>query len=89
MKSIKNSPVAKYAYFSGVGFQMIAIIGIFTYIGYRIDQSSLSEKPIWTAILSLIGVCLSIYFVIRMVTGKKKDKKSKTIKSGQAGRHSD
>lgn len=67
----KNNPLAKYAYFSGIGFQMIAIIGLFTYAGYRIDQSSESSTPLWTAIFALIGVCLSIYVVIRMVTGKK------------------
>lgn len=89
MKSIKNSPVAKYAYYSGVGFQMIAIIGLFTYVGYRIDQSGQSERPIWTAVLSLIGVCLSIYFVIRMVTGRGKVKKSKTLNSGRSGGSSD
>lgn len=67
-----SNTLARYAYFSGLGFQMIAIIGLFTYAGYRADQSSSAEKPIWTALLSLTGVCLSIYFVIRSVTRNKK-----------------
>lgn len=61
----------KYVYFSGVGFQMLAIIGVFTYIGYRIDQSRDAETPVWTALLALAGVCISMYTVIRAVTKKR------------------
>lgn len=77
MKKAKHTKssgtLARYAYFSGLGFQMIAIIGLFTYLGYRLDQSYATETPVWTAILSLTGVCLSIYFVIRSVTRNKKN----------------
>lgn len=74
MKNRKRLPtkaLGKYAYFSGVGFQMLAIIGIFTYIGYRIDQSREAETLLWTALLALLGVCISIYTVIRAVTKKR------------------
>ncbi|GGC17592.1 hypothetical protein GCM10011386_06830 [Parapedobacter defluvii] len=74
MKSPKRSPnntLGKYAYFTGVGFQMLAIIGLFTYIGYRIDQSRNAEKPLWTALFALAGVCISIYTVIRAVTRQR------------------
>jgi len=66
-----NNALGKYAYFTGVGFQMLAIIGLFTYIGYRIDQSRNAERPIWTALFALVGVCISIYTVIRAVTRRK------------------
>lgn len=66
-----NNALGKYAYFTGVGFQMLAIIGLFTYIGYRIDQSRNTEKPIWTALFALAGVCISIYTVIQAVTRKR------------------
>lgn len=76
MKSPKpsrnRSSLGKYAYYSGAAFQMLAIIGVFTYAGYRIDDARQSEKPIFTAILALIGVCISIYTVIRAVTSRKK-----------------
>ncbi len=71
MKNPKRLPtkaLGKYAYFSGVGFQMLAIIGVFTYIGYRIDKSRDAETPIWTALFALAGVCISMYTVIRAVT---------------------
>ena len=67
-KTPKNESSNKYAYYSGLGFQMAATIGIATYIGHRIDESNGAEKPIWTAILALLGVGASIYLVIRSVT---------------------
>lgn len=62
-----ENSLSKYAYYSGLGFQMIAIIGVFTFIGYKIDQNSDNEKPVFTAILSLVGVCISLYSVIKSV----------------------
>ncbi len=69
--SPKNNALGKYAYFSGIGFQMFGIIGAFTYAGYRIDKARESDTPIWTALLSLTGVIFSIYIVIRAVIRKK------------------
>ncbi len=66
-----NNGLGKYAYFTGVGFQMLAIIGLFTYIGYRIDKHRAAETPLWTALFALAGVCISIYTVIRAVIAKK------------------
>lgn len=67
-----NSSLRKYAYFSGVGFQMLAIIGLFTYIGHRIDLAQNNENSVWTALLAVVGVCISIYTVIRAVMRKNK-----------------
>jgi len=67
----KGNQLSRYAYYSGLGFQMIAIIGVFTYIGYKIDEWQSNEKPIFTAILSLVGVCSSLYSVIKSVNKKK------------------
>jgi len=62
--------LSKYAYYSGLGFQMIAIIGVFTFIGYKIDERMENQKPIFTAILSLLGVGISLYSVIKSVIKK-------------------
>lgn len=66
-----HKPLQRYAYYSGLGFQMIAIIGIFTYLGHRLDQGAGSENRLWTVMFSLIGVCVSLYLVIRSVIRKK------------------
>lgn len=76
MKKPKQFPnksgLGKYAYYSGAGFQMLAIIGLFTYAGHRIDESRQSGTPTFTALLALAGVCIAIYTVIRMVTSRKR-----------------
>ncbi|MGV3706850.1 MAG: AtpZ/AtpI family protein [Arcticibacter sp.] len=60
-----------YAYYSGMGFQMIAVIGIFAFIGYKIDNGRESSTPLFTAFMSLAGVCASMYLVIRSVKRNK------------------
>ena len=56
-----------YLKYSGIGFQMITIIGIFTYAGYKIDEAAHHNTKWVTATLSLIGVFISLYVVIRSV----------------------
>ena len=59
-----DKPMSAYAKYSGMGFQMIAIIGIFTFAGYKIDQAAHHPVRWVTAILSLVGVLVSLYIVI-------------------------
>jgi ATP synthase protein I len=54
-----------YLKYSGLGFQMIAIIGIFTYAGYKIDESAKHDVQWVTAVMSLAGVFISLYIVFR------------------------
>lgn len=70
-KTKQTDALTKYAYFSGIGFQMIAIIGLFTYIGYRIDLYRGTDSQLWTAIFALLGVSLSIYTTIRLAIRKR------------------
>ena len=63
---------SKYAYYSGLGFQMIAIIAVFTFIGVKLDDSTENERPLWAALFSLLGVGISLYSVIRSVNRKDK-----------------
>jgi F0F1-type ATP synthase assembly protein I len=58
------SAIAK---FTGMAFQMIAVIGVFTFAGYKIDQAGNHQTKWATAVLSLIGVFISLYIVIRSV----------------------
>jgi len=56
-----------YLKYSGIGSQMIVIIGAFTYAGYKIDESYHHTTKWVTAILSLTGVFISLYVIIRSV----------------------
>ncbi len=54
-----------YVRYTGIGFQMIAVIGLFTFVGYKIDQSRESSQPLYTAVLGLVGVCIALFQVVR------------------------
>jgi ATP synthase protein I len=60
-----TNPMNAYAKYGGLGFQMIAIIGLFTFGGYKIDEAAHHDVQWVTAILALIGVFISLYIVIR------------------------
>ena len=56
-----------YVKYTGVAFQMMAIIGLSAYIGYKTDQYY-EHKTQWvTAIVCVLGVFLSIYQTIRQL----------------------
>ncbi len=65
----QHTNLAKY---TGIAFQMLATIGIFTLIGYKIDENRNAKKPIFTALFSLFGVIISLVQIIRSL--QKKDK---------------
>ena len=59
-----DKPLNAYVKYSGLGFQMIAIIGVFAFAGYKIDESAHHQVKWVTAALSLAGVFISLYIVI-------------------------
>ena len=59
-----RNPLNAYAKYSGLGFQMIAIIGVFAFAGYKIDAAANHQVKWVTAALSLTGVFISLYIVI-------------------------
>jgi F0F1-type ATP synthase assembly protein I len=67
-KNRKNQPDKHgndFARYSGIAFQMIAIILITTWGGIKLDKISGFEKPVFTIILSLLGVFAAIYTVVK------------------------
>ncbi|PQB05504.1 AtpZ/AtpI family protein [Aureitalea marina] len=72
----RNSRLNAYARFSGIAFQMIAIILIGTYGGLKLDEMYPNQYSLYTVIGSLLSVGLAMYYVIRQVNrpGKGPDK---------------
>jgi F0F1-type ATP synthase assembly protein I len=64
-----------FARFSGLGFQMIAIIGIGSFIGVKLDENYPNKHNLYTIILSLTSVILAIVFIIRRIIAASKDDK--------------
>lgn len=56
--------------YSGLGFQMLATIGVFAFGGYKLDEYLKNAKPVCMAIFGLIGVIISLYQVVRQLNNK-------------------
>jgi len=54
-----------------MAFQMIVIIGLMTFVGVKLDERSAGEKPVFTAILSLLGVFAALYTALKDFIRKK------------------
>ena len=66
-KPSKKDRINAYARFSGIAFQMIAIIGLGTYGGVKLDESYPNDYSLFTIICSLASVGAAMYYVIRQV----------------------
>jgi ATP synthase protein I len=64
-KSPKNKGIQDFTKYSNIAFQMIAIILVATWGGIKLDNLTGFEKPVFTIILSLIGVFAAIYIIVR------------------------
>lgn len=62
-----NKPLNAYAKYTSLGFQMIVIIGVFTFVGYKIDENAQHATQWVTAVMALAGVFISLFLVIRSV----------------------
>jgi len=60
-----NKGLKSYAKYSGIAFQMGAIIFLGTWGGYKLDQFFNFEKHILTLILSILSVVIAVYTAIK------------------------
>jgi F0F1-type ATP synthase assembly protein I len=60
----------QYARYSGMAFQMMAIILAGAFGGLQLDKW-LQTKPVFTVILSIVAVFLAIFYVTRDLLKKK------------------
>lgn len=66
-KKRKSSPsrLNNYARYSGLAFQMIAIILAGVFGGIKLDQIVNWEFPVFTLVLTLLAVVLSMYYAVK------------------------
>lgn len=60
-----NAEGNQLAKFSGIAFQMIVVIGVFAFAGYKVDALMNNSTRWATAGLSLLGVFIALYIVIK------------------------
>ncbi len=61
----KNSSLRSPLRFVGLAFQMLGIIGMMTYIGFKLDHYYTNKYLIITAISALAGIAIAFYQIFR------------------------
>lgn len=61
----EESPLKTYSRYSGIAVQMVIIMLISVWGGMKLDELSGTETPVFTIILSLLGVVTAIYTSIK------------------------
>jgi len=62
-----------YARFTGIGFQMLATIGLGVFAGIKLDEHYPNQHQLFTIICSLASICIAIYSVIKQVNKPTKN----------------
>lgn len=65
--SKKSKQLNKYVKFSGMAFQMGAIIGLGAWGGNKLDEKLQIESKLFTIIFSLTSIFLALFLVIKDV----------------------
>jgi len=65
LKNLQNKGIKDFARYSGMAFQMIGIILVTTWGGVKLDELAGLKTPIFTIVLSLLGVFAALYTVLR------------------------
>jgi hypothetical protein len=60
-----NKPLSNAIKYTGIGFQMIAVIGLLTFVGYEIDKHYNHSTQWATAICALFGVFASLFITLK------------------------
>ena len=64
-KKSQNKGANNYARFTGLAFQMLGIILVTVWGGTKLDKLTGWHTPVFTIILSLLGVFAAIYTAIK------------------------
>lgn len=67
----EKAPANKWIKYTGIGFQMLATIGLGAFGGMALDKK-LNTSVIFTVTLSLLGVAIAMYLVIKDFLKPKK-----------------
>ena len=63
----ENKPIHKYLKYSGLGFQLIATIIIFIWLGMELDKKVNPASKMFTLIGALLGIVGAFYFMFKAV----------------------
>ncbi len=64
-KKSKNSGPGRYFRYTGIAFEMIAIILIAVWGGLKLDEKYNHGNPLFIVIFSILGVFIALYSALR------------------------
>ncbi len=67
----KKPPLYDYARYSAFGIQMAVLVILGVIGGIQLDKAISTTIPIFTIILSFLGLFMAMYFLFRMLKHKK------------------
>lgn len=67
----KKSNLNSYAKYSSIAMQMLVIILLGVFGGYKLDEWLSLSIPVFTVVLSLLSVVIAIYTVTKDLINKK------------------
>ncbi|MDD3771294.1 MAG: AtpZ/AtpI family protein [Weeksellaceae bacterium] len=69
-KKNKNN-MTKYVHLTGLGFQMMAVMFVFIWLGRWVDEHYAGERKYFAALGSLLGLAASLYLVLKQLKNVK------------------
>ncbi|QMU64413.1 MAG: hypothetical protein GKR88_09015 [Flavobacteriaceae bacterium] len=67
-KRPSNKQLKNIAKFSGLGLQMILVIGVGVFLGIELDEVFSNSYQIFTLICSLVFLGIAVYYVVKQAT---------------------
>jgi hypothetical protein len=75
MLNNNKKPMTAYARYSSIGIQMLAIIGLGTFAGVKLDETYPNKNNLFTVIFSLLSVLIAIFYVVKRILDIAKEEK--------------
>ncbi|GJM27414.1 MAG: hypothetical protein DHS20C17_00490 [Cyclobacteriaceae bacterium] len=63
-----TSPLKQYARYTGIAFQMMAVMAISAWLGYKVDQQLNFQFPVFTLVFILIAIGLILYKLVKSLS---------------------
>lgn len=68
----RNPQVDQYLKYSGMAFQLAAVLAVGVWAGTRIDQYFQTDRPYFTALLALLSLFAGLYISLKdLIFGRK------------------
>ncbi len=63
-----TNPLKQYAKYSGIAFQMMAVMALSAWFGWKLDQKLTLQFPIFTLLFIISALVLLLYKLIRSLS---------------------